>query len=133
MLFLKCGGNNLWTTMAQSTSHAQLGQVDLLLFEKAKEQFLAQLSDEEKSKFSKYNSADEVLADLSKLQNFTKDKRKLTRAMASIELFSKQLEPFFDIFGIIVQSHPEWTAIAWGAFRLVLQVWFRNSVSLQVA
>ena len=39
-----------------------------------------------------------------------------------IHKFGASLQPYFKILNIVVQSHPEWSAIAWGAVRLVLQV-----------
>jgi hypothetical protein len=47
-------------------------------------------------------------------------------SLTRIKTFSSRLQPYFDILNIVVQSHPEWAAIAWGAIRLVLQVSERN-------
>ena len=41
-----------------------------------------------------------------------------------IKALSDKLEPYFEVIQIVIQSNPEWTAIAWGAFRLILQVWY---------
>jgi hypothetical protein len=32
------------------------------------------------------------------------------------------MQPYFDIVGTVIQSHPEVAALAWGSFRLVLLV-----------
>ena len=44
------------------------------------------------------------------------------RIVASVKSFSDALEPYFESLGILVQSHPEYAALVWGAFRLVFQV-----------
>jgi len=48
--------------------------------------------------------------------------RRLLEGCKKIDQFAKAMEPFFKITDLLVSSHPEWSAIAWGAIRLVFQV-----------
>jgi hypothetical protein len=41
--------------------------------------------------------------------------------MQRISALSKTLAPYFDVVGIVVQTE-DYAALAWGGFRLVLQV-----------
>jgi hypothetical protein len=50
-----------------------------------------------------------------------KKTRKRGALMRRLTAFSDSLKHYFDVIGILVQSHPEYAALAWGAFRLVLQ------------
>jgi hypothetical protein len=88
------------------------------VFNDAREQFLATLSDQERNQFSKCTSAAALLQDIERFGARFKQKGILSR----IKSFTDHLQPYFEILGIVVQSNPEWAAIAWGAFRLVLQV-----------
>ena len=90
-------------------------------FQQAVDGFMDQLSDQEKKSFKRHQNASEFLEDFRKLGQSTKNK-KFNSVFRGIKQFSDGLSPYFDALGIIVQSHPEWTAIAWGTFRLVLQV-----------
>ncbi len=95
-------------------------------FQEALNSFTERLSVEEKQLFIEYRNAEfkdssELLADFDKFGKALKN-TKLTTALRAVKRFSDQLSPYFTALDIIVQSHPEWTAIAWGAFRFILQV-----------
>jgi hypothetical protein len=90
-------------------------------FEQARKEFFSQLSPEEQAKFSPIKSAKDFLDGLKNFEKFAKHK-KCTKVFKSIERCCNKLGPYFDIVGIVVQSHPEWAAVAWGAFRLILQL-----------
>ena len=92
------------------------------LFIEAREQFLASLSPVERSLFSKCKNATDLLADLGKFDAHINKQQWLLPHITKIETLTQRLSPFFEAIGIIVQSHPEVAAIAWGALRLVLQV-----------
>lgn len=90
------------------------------LFSEVKDSFLQSITDEERAQFSSCRSPEELVKSIATfLTGF--EKSRFTRMTMHIESFSKQLQPYFDILGIVVQSHPEWAAIAWGSFRLVLK------------
>lgn len=42
--------------------------------------------------------------------------------MQRISNLAKCLQPYFEVIGLVVSSHPEFSAIVWGALRLVFQV-----------
>jgi uncharacterized FlgJ-related protein len=92
------------------------------LFREAQAQFLSSLSGREQSYFSTCDTVQKLIADVKSFGAFQKDHRKWSRCQQRIEAFSDQLQPYFEILNIVVQSQPQWTGIAWGAFRLVLQV-----------
>lgn len=56
------------------------------------------------------------------LEVITTNQRRGDRYLKRIKALGDSLQPYFDVIGITIQSHPAWAAIAWGAFRLVLQV-----------
>ncbi|RBA13422.1 hypothetical protein FPRO05_02216 [Fusarium proliferatum] len=89
-------------------------------FQQAHEEFLRQLSDEERTQFTQIRSSQIFLDEFKKLGQFAKKHTKWTKLLRSVEKCSEKLDPYFDVVGITIQSHPEWAAIAWGAFRLVL-------------
>jgi hypothetical protein len=91
-------------------------------FDQAHEEFLNQLSDEEKKQFAPVKDSQTFLKELHNLGQFAKNNRKWTKLFRSIQKCGDHLAPYFDVVGIVVQSHPEWSAIAWGSFRLVLMV-----------
>lgn len=92
------------------------------IFRRARDQFLKSLSSEEQSRFIRVRTSKELIDSISKFQHNARDSSRFSKLVAVIKNCSEKLEPYFSIIGIVVQSHPEWTAIAWGAFRLVLQV-----------
>ena len=53
---------------------------------------------------------------------FKSNHPKISQTLEHIKTFSDRLEPYFEVGTIVLQTHPEWTAIAWGAFRLILKV-----------
>jgi hypothetical protein len=92
------------------------------LFIEARNQFLDSISEQERAQFSQCSSADAVLEHLKGLESFQNDNRRATAVFRRIKSFSDYLEPYFQALDVIVQSHPEWCAIAWGALRLILRV-----------
>jgi hypothetical protein len=88
-------------------------------FERAHKNFLDQLSEEEKKQFAPIQDSKTFLSEVQNLGQSTKA-RKWTKLFTAIQKCSQCLTPYFEVVGIMVQSHPEWAAIAWGSFRLVL-------------
>jgi hypothetical protein len=91
-------------------------------FEQARDAFLAQVSDEEKAQFAQVKSTKDFLEGIKEFEQYAKNKKKWAKVLRGVQKCSEKLEPYFAVLGIFVSSHPEWAAIAWGAFRLVLQV-----------
>ena len=91
------------------------------LFLKAKETFLDSLSDRERSQFSACASAEDLLASLEANQ-FVKDHGRWTSFLRKIRDFSDHIKPYFEVCNTFVSSNPEFAALAWGGFRLILQV-----------
>jgi hypothetical protein len=95
---------------------------EVKVFCKARDEFLDSLPESERSRFSKCTSGEDLLAEVKAVAAFKTGHRKWERSFQCITTFSKQLQPYFRIVEIMIQSNPEWTAIAWGAFRFVLLV-----------
>ncbi|KAF2200065.1 hypothetical protein GQ43DRAFT_90178 [Delitschia confertaspora ATCC 74209] len=91
------------------------------LFNDAKSSFLETLTPQERDQFTGCSSADQLLCDIRTLENLPKSRRALP-FMRKIKGFSDFLSPYFKVIEIVFQSNPEWSCIAWGAFRLVLQL-----------
>jgi hypothetical protein len=94
------------------------------LFEEIHEKFLQTLPDRERSLFSKCASAKDLLAEARNWKTIKKNKFQGLYLMENIKRFSDCLQPYFDAVGIIFSSNSEYAAIAWGAIRLALQVFF---------
>jgi hypothetical protein len=90
-------------------------------FQQAHKDFLGQLSDEEKKQFAPIKDGKTFLFEVGRLGQAIKA-RKWTKLFRTISRCSENLATYFDVAGILVQSHPEFAAIAWGSFRLILTV-----------
>lgn len=95
--------------------------IDVSPFEQAVTEFRASLAPQERNIFIQCQSPEELIKHVQSLEIF-KRTQKHGGLMRRLSTFSKSLSHYFDIIGILVQSHPEYAALAWGAFRLVLQV-----------
>ena len=102
------------------------------IFRHARDDFLQHLPSDDKAAFIKIHSSTELLDDFNRFQGFVKDHSRWTKVFSAVKDCSDRLQPYFDVVGIVTQSHPEWTAIAWGAFRLVLQVWLQLRVEAEL-
>lgn len=94
------------------------------VFLQAQRQFLDSIPEEEKSRYSTSSSAEDLLQDLRKILADAKtfeQKRTASVLLKRIKTLSDSLEPYFRIVEIVIQSNPEFAAIAWGAFRLIVQ------------
>jgi hypothetical protein len=90
-------------------------------FEEALDQFRASLAPQEQSIFTQCSSPEELIRHVENLESIKKIQKR-GALMQRVKTFSDSLRHYFDVIGILVQSHPEYAALAWGAFRLVLQV-----------
>lgn len=55
----------------------------------------------------------------------TPHRSRLHDAISVVDEFGRSLKPFFSVVELLVSSHPEWAAIAWGGIRLVFQASLR--------
>ncbi|OAL44689.1 hypothetical protein IQ07DRAFT_235234 [Pyrenochaeta sp. DS3sAY3a] len=88
-------------------------------FEQAHQRFLAQLSDEEKQQFSPIKDYTTFKAVILKLSE-SKKSSKFTKLLNVVNKCGQSLASYFEVVGIVVQSHPEWAGLAWGSLRLIL-------------
>lgn len=115
--------HDLSASMSETVSNLNSVNMDeATVFKNARDRFFQHLSSEERAAFTRINSPAELLLDFKRLQTFIKDDSRWMKVFSAVKNCSDQLQPYFDIVGIVIQSHPEWAAIAWGALRLVLQV-----------
>ncbi|OCL08347.1 hypothetical protein AOQ84DRAFT_42671 [Glonium stellatum] len=75
-------------------------------------------------RYSPCASADELLEGLQGLEALAKKRLKKlsTRVAASIKTFNDRLQPYFEVVNTFIQSNPQYTALMWGALRLILQL-----------
>lgn len=92
------------------------------LFQEARHQFLDSISTEERAHFPSCTSASDLIKHFSAPDAFKKNHKRWTKTLTRFRNFGEKLEPYFEVMKIVLQSHPQWTAIAFGAFRLVLVV-----------
>ncbi|KAJ4152231.1 hypothetical protein NW765_017740 [Fusarium oxysporum] len=110
--------------MAQTTASGPLGDTNEL-FGKAKDEFLSVLSPEEAATFTSWTgqtTPDVLIEEAKRIAELFKDKSRSFRVYAQVSSFGESIRPYFEVLGIVVSSHPEWAAIAWGALRLILQL-----------
>lgn len=103
--------------------------IDVSPFEQALKEFRSSLAPREQSLFTQCRSPEELITYVQSLEKL-QDIQKRGALIMYLERFSKNLSHYFDVIGILVQSHPEYAALAWGAFRLVLQVGFSGASTL---
>jgi len=100
-------------------------------FEAAKEQFLAELTSDERSlfliQFSSCSSAQSLLDEVQKFEVIANGKQRGLRLARKIKSFGENLEPYFKIIEIVCGAHPEYANFAWAALRLILQVGLMES------
>ncbi|KAK3998072.1 hypothetical protein QBC44DRAFT_375961 [Cladorrhinum sp. PSN332] len=93
------------------------------VFASSRDRFLQSLGPREKLLYSPCASEDDFLLAIAKMDVLAKQhvarRGKITK---SIQSLSKLLAPYFEIVNIFVQSNPEFSALFWGAFRLVLEL-----------
>ncbi|KAI9737346.1 MAG: hypothetical protein M1834_009500 [Cirrosporium novae-zelandiae] len=82
------------------------------VFQEAHKKFLDSIAEDERSKFSKCSSAEDLLADVSRLLAILKEKRRGKRMLKQIKHLSDSLQPYFKVIEIFVQCKPEWISLA---------------------
>ncbi|TVY75990.1 hypothetical protein LSUE1_G005942 [Lachnellula suecica] len=99
--------------------------VDFHVFQEVRDSFLGLIPENEKSQLADCSSFQAVLDQLrAQLENYQKGKRGRPSStdiwIRKIERFGHKLGVYFDVINIVISSNPEYSALAWGAFRLVL-------------
>lgn len=86
--------------------------------------FIASVPVHERDHYSQCTSAAQLVEDTAQLAIIAKDKIHGKTFLEQIKLLADKLAPYFDILDILVQSHPEYAALVWGALRFILKVSF---------
>lgn len=94
------------------------------VFDEARDSFIASLSKKERMLFAPCSSAEDLLDGIKKLHVIQKQSQnwKIGACLKRICAFSDALKPYFEVVTIFVSSNPQYTALLWGALRLILQV-----------
>jgi hypothetical protein len=97
------------------------------IFEEARKSFLETIPEHHLSTLRDCHSAQQLLTDVEKWDIATKTLRRTKRVLSPVKVLSDVLEPYLDILGVFVNSNPEYAALVWGAFRLILKVRYQCS------
>lgn len=92
------------------------------VFRNAQNRFLDSLGPEIRSLYAPCATRDELRQTFRDLERTAQDTSCRVRSLRGLYSFAISTEKYFDVVNILVSSHPEFTALFWGAFRLVLQV-----------
>lgn len=92
------------------------------VFEEARQEFLASLSERERHMLHQNGTADQMIESMRKLDDGSKGRSWTRRVLRCVNSLRDTLEPYFKVVDILVQSHPEYAALVWGSVRLVFQV-----------
>ena len=93
------------------------------IFETACKEFRASLSKSQLDVFASFPDARSMLTSIEQQANtHPTHKSALTRCCHKIEKISNRLSPFMRVIDLMVSSHPEFAAIAWGSLSLVFTV-----------
>ena len=92
------------------------------IFEAARDRFIDSLSPEDRLLYSPCVSAEDFREAVKKLEATVARVGRRGKPMRCVYTLSKRLEPYFEVMNIFIQSNPQYSALFWGAFRLVLQV-----------
>ena len=97
------------------------------LFTSALKGFKDSLPTDDANTLLDFKSAEEMVRAVEEQVNRAPEKRRLLSCCKKVEQFARKWEPFFEIINIFLNSHPEWSALAWGAVRLVFKVSYQHS------
>ena len=92
------------------------------VFELARKRFLDSLDEGECLRFSPCTSSQDFLSAVGKLETSTQQAARRGKALRCVQSLTKRLQPYFEVVNIFVSSNPQFAALFWGAFRLVLEV-----------
>ncbi|KAI1123005.1 hypothetical protein F5Y10DRAFT_270507 [Nemania abortiva] len=92
------------------------------IFQEVCRGFRDSLSDDHRGLFVEYESSTAMLEAIHRHMPAHSNSNILWRCCRRIERLSERLNPFFKVVDIFVSSNPQYSAIAWGAIRLVFLV-----------
>ena len=94
------------------------------VFKIAATDFRAGLPEEQRVSFRLYDNPTAMIQSLQEhITEHGRGKRsRLLAGCALIDAGCRRMEPYFKVIDILVQSHPDWASIVWGAIRLVFTV-----------
>jgi hypothetical protein len=92
------------------------------VFDQARDRFLSSLSPQDRLLFSPCATSKDFLDAVTKLDALSKKQAQGAMRLRRIRSAADKLQPYFEVVNIFVQSNPQYSAIVWGAIRLVLQV-----------
>ena len=91
-------------------------------FQRVRNDFLLSLPPAERQLFSSFPSSGQMLDEIRQWDVIQRKQFTGAKLFSNIKKFSDGIQPYFDIVGLVVSSHPECAALAWGGLRLVLKV-----------
>lgn len=91
-------------------------------FVAARETFFVSLGPRERALFTPCTSVTDLLTCAREIPGQIQEKGLRVSMLDTLTRFANRLNPYFDVVGIFVQTHPEFAGLAWGAVRLALQV-----------
>lgn len=94
------------------------------LFRQAKDSFVSELSTDDQMMLKSLSEAHSAIGLLDQIEQLKSkfSHMRYVRISSKLKNFTYASEPYFEVIGTIISSHPEWAAVCWGALRLVLQV-----------
>ncbi|KAJ8123811.1 hypothetical protein ONZ43_g322 [Nemania bipapillata] len=92
------------------------------VFEDAQNRFLGSLGTEDRALYSPCESSEDFTAAVKSLESKALSNQRRAKSFKCIYSLSKRLEPFFKVINIFIQADSQYSALVWGAFRLVIQL-----------
>jgi hypothetical protein len=94
------------------------------IFDSAAKRFEEDLPAQEKALYKRLEGPKQLVNSIKEHVSHlkTKNESRLLQACKKIDRLSNAMEPYFQIIGIFVSSHPDLAAIIWGALSLVFQL-----------
>lgn len=94
------------------------------IFNTAAADFRSSLASEQREGFQLYRTPAEMIRSLQKhiATESTGKRSRLLAGCQMIDVGCKKFEPYFGVINILVQAHPEWACLVWGAIRMVFCV-----------
>lgn len=84
------------------------------------------LPDDQKKLFVSYPNAQSMIEAVeTQVKSHPIHDTRLTACMTRLNAFVQRVAPFCDVINILVQTHPEYAGLVWGAIRLIFLVCMR--------
>ncbi|KAJ4297992.1 hypothetical protein N0V90_005891 [Kalmusia sp. IMI 367209] len=92
------------------------------VFAEARDGLLNSLTPTARALFTACPSVTQLIEDVRSDEKLSRNGKLLRRAISKIDALNASLSPYFKALDMFPQSNPEFAAIAWGAFKLALQL-----------